>query len=348
MQLSELILFFLAGLGVFNGLLLAVYCVFYVKPLRRANVLFSLLLFSLCIRIGKSILHTFYDLERIWLQVGLSACILIGPTLFVYIRSFQREEKSDQRVDKLHLITPFIVILTVGFIRPYALYPEDWNGWIVPGIYLIWISYTLLSIYEIWPLIVAAIYRKEVTTTSTWLLLLVGALALVCLAYNLALCGFPYLVGPLLFSMIFYLLFGFLLSKQRGKVIFYGESLKYSQAINPAKAAGLADQLAMIMHQQQLFLHPKIKLAEIAEVIDSTPHELSRMINERMGISFNQYINKLRIEAACNLLLEADHLTIEGIGQEVGFTSRSAFYQSFKAFKQETPARYKARASKDD
>lgn len=347
MQLGEQLLFFLAGLGVFNGFLLAIYCSIVIRPRRWVNFLFAFLLLALCIRVGKSIIHSFYDLDRIWRQIGLSTCMLIGPLLFTYIRSLKNNQPAPRKSDLANLMLPLFGILTIGFLWPYELYPDEWNSWIVQSIYVVWSGYTLMTISLIWPLIKKVIRREDIGTLSTWMLLLVSTLSLLCLAYNLALYGFPYLVGPLLFSLIFYLLIGFLINKARGKVIFYEAPQKYSQPIDDAKATDLADRLATVMNQQQLFLHPKVKLAEIAEVVQSNPHELSRIINERMGISFNQYINQLRVDAACELLLEADHLTIEGIGQEVGFTSRSAFYQSFKAFKHETPARYKTRVSSE-
>lgn len=41
------------------------------------------------------------------------------------------------------------------------------------------------------------------------------------------------------------------------------------------------------------------------------------------------------------MLKESDHLTIEGIGQEVGFNSKSTFYKAFKTHMNQTPSQYK-------
>ena len=96
------------------------------------------------------------------------------------------------------------------------------------------------------------------------------------------------------------------------------------------------------MHAEEPYLDQNIKLTNMATAINATPHEVSHVINDRLGISFNHYINEFRIKKACVLLEGSDHLTIEGIGQEAGFKSRSAFYKAFKYFMNQTPSQYKS------
>lgn len=140
----------------------------------------------------------------------------------------------------------------------------------------------------------------------------------------------------------------FLASKKNRSYIIEEAPAKYqNQKISEPQTNQLLLSLSDLMQSQQPYLNQKIKLADIAQSIDSTPHEVSQVINDGLGISFNQYINEYRIQAACTLLKESDHLTVEGIGHEVGFSSRSAFYTAFKAVMKQTPGQYKVVLKKE-
>jgi len=341
MEIGTQILFFLAALGVFNGVLLAGYFLFFTKPRRWVNLLFGLLMLMLCIRIGKSLFHIFTDLDRIYKQIGLSACMMIGPFLFLYVRNFLEKVKAPSRIDFFHIGIPLFTILTIGVIWPYETDPEVWNSSIVNFIYSVWVLYMLGITVTMIPLIQKA-FKKQTTIGERWILLVYGCILTLCIAYVLALFRFPYLAGPLLFSLVLYLLMGFLASKTNRSLIIKEEPVKYqNQKLSKEKSNDLLLRLAEKMQTEHSYLNNKIKLAQVASSIDSTPHEVSQVINNRLGISFNNYINEFRIKAACKLLKESDHLTIEGIGQEVGFKSKSAFYAAFKLQTDQTPAQYK-------
>ncbi len=285
------------------------------------------------------------EVDRFYRQIGLSACILVGPLLWLYVRHFLADTSGPKRSDGLHLMIPLITIVTVGLIWPYETHPYAWNYQIVRGIYAVWVVYMIASCWFVAPLAQKAL-KREASIREYWLLLVISSILLLCIAYNLAYYGFPYLSGPLLFSCVFYAFTGFLISKKNYSIILQAAPTKYqNQKINPAQADHLLQSLSDLMQEDQPYLNQKIKLADIAQSIDSTPHEVSQVINDRLGISFNQYINEYRIKVACTLLKESDHLTVEGIGQEVGFSSRSAFYTAFKAVMKQTPGQYKRHAS---
>ena len=67
------------------------------------------------------------------------------------------------------------------------------------------------------------------------------------------------------------------------------------------------------------------------------------MINQFGKMNFNRFINELRVEEARNLLVNPknDHLTIEGIGYQAGFKSKTVFNTFFKSTVGITPSVYK-------
>jgi AraC-like DNA-binding protein len=297
----------------------------------------------LCIRIGKSVFHVFMDLDRLYLQIGLSACMMIGPFAYLYIHHFLSKEKRFGRSSILHIAIPLLLVITTGIIWPYETQPEAWNTYIVKSIYTVWFVYMIFTTFKVVPLMQKAV-KKQTAIEEQWILLVYACVSLICIAYILAYFGIPYLAGPILFSLVFYVLMIFLLVKKNRSSIISQEATKYQgQKVGEEKADNLLLRLSKMMKTEQPYLNPKIKLSQIAQAVEASPHEVSQVINNRLDISFNHYINEYRIQTACQLLEDADHLTMEGIGKESGFNSKSAFYLAFKTIKQQTPAQYKAR-----
>lgn len=70
---------------------------------------------------------------------------------------------------------------------------------------------------------------------------------------------------------------------------------------------------------------------------------LSQIVNQYTESNFNDYINKLRVESSKEKLLDSqyDNYTIEIIGLECGFKSKSNFYTAFKKHTGQTPNQFK-------
>ena len=99
-MLSQHFLFFFAMLGAFMGLGLASFLWWRAKgePTQRW---LSLLVLAVGVRTGKSVVFHFWpDIPRIALQLGLTACFLIGPCLYFLIRSTQGNTPGASRVDR--------------------------------------------------------------------------------------------------------------------------------------------------------------------------------------------------------------------------------------------------------
>ena len=70
---------------------------------------------------------------------------------------------------------------------------------------------------------------------------------------------------------------------------------------------------------------------------------LSQTINQNSNYNFTDYINSLRVEKVKIILIDPDYknYTINAIGLECGFNSKSTFYTAFKKFTNTTPSDYK-------
>ena len=97
------------------------------------------------------------------------------------------------------------------------------------------------------------------------------------------------------------------------------------------------------MRSTEAFVRTELTIIDLAEKMKVHPKRISACINTIFNQNFNSYVNQLRIKKAENLLSDqsSSYYSIEGIGKEVGFHSKSAFYSAFKKVTGTTPTKYK-------
>lgn len=100
-------------------------------------------------------------------------------------------------------------------------------------------------------------------------------------------------------------------------------------------------RLGNLMDQDQVYQEPELDLAALAERMKLSPHQLSELINTRLGKGFSRYIREYRVEAAEDLLLDKPSMPVLSVGMEVGFTSQSNFYEAFRELTGMTPGQYR-------
>ena len=339
------LLFFFCVLGVFNGFLVSLYLLFFTKQKRIQNLFLGLLVLLLSIRIGKS-LHTIFtpreDRNLLILQVGLSACFLIGFSLFYYLKSSVENIKKITSFWKIHFAFLLLVIVLVGLAKPYPSNPDFWNMYFVKFIYTVWGIYVVIS-----GLVLKDIFKKvfkrdiKCTIAELWLFNVYIANVLIYVAYIIGFFYFYY-VGTLTFSFVFYGLLFFLLFKSNRDNVFKDIPEKYaSKKIEDEEALLIIEKLEKVMLQKELYKNPNIKLTSIAKELHISTHRLSQLLNDNLCKRGAQYISESRIEEAKKLITKKSDYTFEAIGYEAGFSSRSAFYATFKKLTGMTPAAFR-------
>lgn len=126
------------------------------------------------------------------------------------------------------------------------------------------------------------------------------------------------------------------------------ERKKYQHSNLDDKAKQSMQQtLRDVMDNTDEYLSVGFSIARLAEMAKSTTKVVSQVINECFGNNFNAFVNEYHIRRACQMMDAKEHanVTIEAIGNEVGFKSRSSFVTAFKRFTGLTPSDYKAMAN---
>ena len=157
--------------------------------------------------------------------------------------------------------------------------------------------------------------------------------------------GYKGLKQPLLFSQKESLEF----QNQQEQFTLVENTEKYIKSKLPEeKAEEHLNNLLYLMETKKLYTNENLKLRDIADDLSISTHHLSQVINEKLDKNFYDFINSYRVEAARKMLIDSkyQHLTILGIAFEVGFNSKSSFYNTFKKYFNVSPTQYKKSNSK--
>lgn len=103
-------------------------------------------------------------------------------------------------------------------------------------------------------------------------------------------------------------------------------------------------RLDRAMTELGLWSDPMLTLKDLAEAASVRPAYLSQALNQRRGISFFDYVNGWRIDAACAMLRETDR-TVLAIAQEVGFNAKSTFNAAFRKARGMSPSAWRDTAA---
>lgn len=106
----------------------------------------------------------------------------------------------------------------------------------------------------------------------------------------------------------------------------------------------LAAQIRKALHDDQLYLQPDLKVAELARRFAVSEYRISRAIHQHFDArNFNQLVNALRVRHAQTLLADPakQHWPVLVIGLESGFASVGPFNRAFKAIHGCTPGEFR-------
>jgi AraC-like DNA-binding protein len=343
LDISSEILFFFSALGAFNGLLLSVYFLLIAKPRHPANLLLGGLLAVMSIRVGKSVVFHFYsDLSGVFLQFGLSACMFIGPFLYLYLHTVIRGRMS--KYWPFHLGGLLLVVIALGIFRPFDDHLHLWLEWVIPGIYVFWLLHLLFAGILLWPSLHKLLVKKaKAGSVDVWMLSVYLGNVLVWAAYTFS-YYVSYITGALTFTFLFYLLFLFLYFHKQKDFLLFRRSGKYGdRKIATEEATPLLTRLDGWMKKEHPYLDANLTLAQVADEMKIPPHRLSQLLNDNLGKNFPNYLNSFRVTAAQEKLKEGTNYTLEALGYDCGFNSKSTFYTAFKRHAGITPAQYQKR-----
>ncbi|MEO7757404.1 MAG: helix-turn-helix transcriptional regulator, partial [Dokdonella sp.] len=100
------------------------------------------------------------------------------------------------------------------------------------------------------------------------------------------------------------------------------------------------------MEREQPFLDPELTIRGLAHQMGMGQRDLSRLINQQLGVHFFDFVNRYRVEHAAVLLCDPAHqdANILDIAYRSGFNTKSSFNAAFGKHLGTTPTALRRQA----
>lgn len=356
----------------FYGLLFA--CLLWFSPQnRRANRFLSLLLVVIALRLLPYIIGYagFYDAWP-WLSfMPWNLSLAIGPLLYCHVVHLTRA--SPLPGWRWHFLPVLVqaIYYSVVFVQPLA-FKDAWDtDWHVPWIGPLELSAMFVSISTYWWLSFRhqrqyrAWLEREHSQMEEhrldWIRNFLLALGLTLVVW-MGLVAFDRLVAKLDYfqQFPFYLWLG-VLSYYLGTEGYRHARHRYP-AFEPSVAPALpehpepapmptrtpidwaarAEDWRSRLVAEGWWRDPDLSLPALARKLHTNSSDLSRAINEGLGMNFNELVNRLRVDAVIAELARTPDAGLLDLALACGFSSKASFNRSFKRFTGKTPTEYRA------
>jgi AraC-like DNA-binding protein len=102
-------------------------------------------------------------------------------------------------------------------------------------------------------------------------------------------------------------------------------------------------RLEEVMSVEKPWLENELTLAELARRVDCTPHSLSQLLNDVVGVPFFDYVNRRRVEEVKRCLADPayDAQPVLDVALDAGFNSKATFNAVFRKWAGCTPSEYR-------
>ena len=289
----------------------------------------------------------------------IPATIAFVGTIPYYLQSFDKKlEIADQIIQNLDAIRKIDVNLFYTIEQSFALRT------------LLVLSYLLYCFYLLWRFRPSKIYRKQAEKKQyyivfRWLLFLLSNMLFICVSFTILALNAATSIpsesiqdGYILYVMAGFsyclLSFSLLLFPE----ILYGIPLIPNHPVNKRKKENtqknitkihkedplfeLSNAIEKYLYDKKPFLKQDFSISTIALDLRVPQNKVAYCINHIMGTKFSKLKTKLRIAHALELLKSGSNsiVTIEAIGKQSGFKTRSYFYAEFRKEIGCTPSEY--------
>ncbi len=293
-----------------------------------------------------------------------SSFLLFNPAFYLYITSLVKPSFRLKWMQLLHLV-PFVFFEVIAYIikEPYTLrtyFSPDSSLWYrymfgaASSIsWLVYNSYSAFIVFRHRKSLENEFSNIESQQKLGWLLFIVVFYNVYCvftavtsiMAIYLSLnFPLPHLYNYSALLLLIYIL-GFY-GLQQGiifKPIFEDNDGKYSKSpLSNARKAVIKRQLIKYFREEQPYLDANLNMNALSTYLNVRKHYLTEVLNTEIGKNFFRFVNEYRVEAVKKQLADPKNIySIEAIGYECGFSSKSSFFTVFKKLTGQTPMQYK-------
>lgn len=339
------LLFFFSALGLLNGIVLVAFSRAWFSN-NLSSVLFGFLYLALTLRIGKTVAMYFLPDLAFWvIQIGLTACIFIGPLLYLFVTQHKTGKLCLHQF--MHILVPVVLMLIIGLVFPFSEYQETWKH-AHKVIYHYWLVYLVLAALQVHKFVPVRQWLSIKTRHEYFLVVhvFIGNLLIWASYYT-----FKYtsvIAGAMTFSVVTYMLILLAFHAYvKNKDHLTNRSVSPdNQKMPEGSNEEFEDKIKDMMFEKKCFKDPTLTLPKAAKLLKTTPHRLSYYLNNIKEMKYSEWINGYRIQEAKRLLQHNSRENIDSIAESCGYSSTSNFYSEFKKSTGLTPSNFRKTQSK--
>jgi AraC-like DNA-binding protein len=120
---------------------------------------------------------------------------------------------------------------------------------------------------------------------------------------------------------------------------------KYKKSgLDETAAEEIKTKLLLLIETEKPYLDSELTLNKLAEMISVSSHNLSEVINSKLGKTYYDFINEYRVDEFKKKLEDASNqnFNLISIAFDSGFNSKTSFNTVFKKITGQTPSEYRA------
>lgn len=114
-----------------------------------------------------------------------------------------------------------------------------------------------------------------------------------------------------------------------------------SSSLNNVDCDAALSMLNTLMATDRAYVDADLSLPGLADRLGLSTHQLSELINTRLGKGFSRYLREQRVVAAKAMLCNEPSASVLSVGLAVGFTAQSNFYEAFREIEGMTPGQFR-------
>jgi AraC-like DNA-binding protein len=115
-----------------------------------------------------------------------------------------------------------------------------------------------------------------------------------------------------------------------------------NSVLGSRKKKEIKNKILQYIEDTRPYLQSDLSMDILSSELKVPKHQLTEVLNTEIGSNFFQFVNGYRVEAVKKMLADKKNkYSIEAIGYECGFNSKSTFFTVFKNLTGQTPQEYK-------
>lgn len=349
--------------GALQGIIMSANLVFSKDDKRQAKYFMAGMIWMIVVELLRSAWNApQWAFDCIPHFYTLALIFTFPPNLYLYTKALTQTERiNTNQILRIHTVSfaAFGVVSGLLCVHFFVVsLPLDWFSSLIKALSLaVFWWYYRISFAEFYAFkqfdVQSDLLAVERETIITWLNRFLNVVFVVALVWTVNIL-FQYTGLTRLSEILFMgleLLFivsiywvgyaGF----QRIKVVYLNEQRNtqvFFNSIESNEIERCLEKLTQVMEIEKQYLDPELNLQKLANSIHIPYKVVSAVLNQRLNVGFNEYVNQYRVEEFKQRILDPQNarFNIASIAYDSGFNSLATFQRAFKTMTGITPKEY--------